>query len=433
MALLDDAFSVPPSSALARPRLLTLLSSVERTGLALVVAPVGYGKTTLLGQWSAARGGVVRWYEPNRLPSRDAVRRDLDSTPMLRGIVVDDVHRIGGVAAAARLERLIEDVAPEVPVVLGARRLPAFNLARHEFPRAIVITTRDLSFRPWEVAELFADVYADPLQNEEPLAVADRTEGWAAALRLWHLARRMDREDVPGEQPPDCVRAYLARQVLNGLDPELLRLMRTSSVFDVVTADRVDRLMGIGNGHRLLIDLARRVDLVTVRPDGRSYRYHRTLRDHLRAELAEELGPSATRALFDDAAVVLEELGDLPEALASRCRAQNSRDAARLLVFHGRGLTDAPGDWLDMLSASMAGAEPQVRLARARLLLADGMTREAETEATTAACHLTDLEDRAYCELVASQARLRRAGFATKEPAGPPSPAVEAVRLLVQG
>src|SRR4051794_11792373 len=76
---------------LERPRLLEKLRAVESHGLAVIVAPVGFGKTTLLGQWSLHRGSNVLWCDPANLPTPEQILREGTGRGGLRGVVIDGV------------------------------------------------------------------------------------------------------------------------------------------------------------------------------------------------------------------------------------------------------------------------------------------------------------------------------------------------------
>ena len=208
----------------------------------------------------------------------------------------------------------------------------------------VAVTSADLTFLPWEVAELFADVYEDPIEPVAVEALTERTEGWAAALRLWHLARRLGQQTLiaPPENPspnalgglPECLHDYVDREVLAGLPDPLLRFAQAMSVFDAVTPERADRMLGTTGSRRALGDLARRVQLIVPMGEVDSYRFHRVLREHLRAGLAVDHGTNALRAMFDEAAVVLTAEGAHAEAFRARCRGGNAAEAAHLVVVN---------------------------------------------------------------------------------------------------
>lgn len=394
---------------LPRSRLLEQLRAVDSHGLALVVAPAGFGKTTLLGQWAMARGGHVRWCDSGNLPRPESLLKGKAGGSPIRGVVIDDVTNCHG-APEPKLERLIQVVAPAVPVLLAARRMPTLNVARHEFPSTIVMTEHDLTFRPWEITELFAHVYRDPLHTEEPLTMADRTGGWAAALRLWHLARQMrgkgDQQDESAAFQ-GLIGSYLEREVMSALGSgQLRRALRTSSVFDIVTAERMDLLLGVQDSHRTLSRFARRIDLVDVRDCGegdRRYSYQVVLRNYLRSELLRQLGVCRLRQLYDRAADVAEQLGDVAEAFGARCRAHNPAALATLIAEHGQSVVPLSSEMIELVTPSMSVNQPTLGLARARLLLSDGRAHEANRNASAILGRLPEPEE-VECRSVVARA-----------------------------
>ena len=276
----------------------------------------------------------------------------------------------------------MREVAPRVPVVLASRRMPAFNLACHEFPPSIFLSAHDLAFRPWEISELFADIYGDALDVEQPLALARRTGGWPAALHLWHVARRLGAPGRPTGQLDDVhelVRSYLAREVLADVDSETLDVMRRSSVLDRITADRLDRLLGIDTAHRMLARIAEQVDLVTMSSDGGghegpTYTYQVILRDHLRNELRADIGLTAMRELCATAAALDRppSRGGLQDADAGDAGAGSP--AGPLDPWAGPDAADQP----PRLAPEWPGTRSLQHLAHGRLARADRLLASAD-------------------------------------------------------
>ncbi|WP_030197565.1 BTAD domain-containing putative transcriptional regulator [Streptomyces sp. NRRL S-87] len=203
--------------------------------LALLVAPAGYGKTTVLTQAAAAfEGKVLHWH-----PSRDtrgapvllgrlgrrlhippaagpaeqdggvtveavllAVERHAD--PVL--LLVDDVHLVHGSPAEQVLEELALLAPANLRLVLAGRRMPALNLARAELADTCVLTARELRLGEAEIARAFPDAGPD---------LAELTGGWPAVLRL--SAPLV----LAGRDPLDsgALRTYLDREVLGALPP----------------------------------------------------------------------------------------------------------------------------------------------------------------------------------------------------------------------
>src|SRR5262249_15484276 len=128
-------------SGLVRHRLLDELATARGAAVAMVVAPAGFGKTTLLAHCAHAFDGPVSWLSVNPsdadaatlvtrlrdefpvpLPATDdpgdltgfvrAVRARIDTSVLL---VIDDTHALEGSGAAAVLERLLVARPPNLP------------------------------------------------------------------------------------------------------------------------------------------------------------------------------------------------------------------------------------------------------------------------------------------------------------------------------
>jgi DNA-binding SARP family transcriptional activator len=375
-----------------------------------VVAPAGYGKTTLLAQHAAAAGRAVAWLRatpedgdpghllasvggalqragaaPPELRDRAVLLHQLGLLPDGISLVVDDAHLLVDSPAEAELERLITDAPPGFRLLVAARRTPGLNLARAELGQPLVVTADDLRFRSWEVEELFRDVYGEPLPPDDVAALARRTEGWAACLQLFHLST----QDRPLPERRRAVtalaggarfaRSYLARTILDELAPGLRDFLARTAVFDVLTAERCDRLLGTTDARDHLAELDRLGALTTSDDDGRSYRYHEVLRRHLESALRAELGPEPARHWYGRAADVLVADGAPGEAVRACLRAELWDRAVALLHREGGRAVDAvPGPlWDDVLPTELVDEDPWLSTALARRCAASGRLRTA--------------------------------------------------------
>jgi DNA-binding SARP family transcriptional activator len=376
----------------------------------LVVAPAGYGKTTLLAQFSAAAGVPVAWYRSEATDGSEAMllhalARSL--APVLGGpprelacvedlvaaleewsgeravLVVDDLHTVTGTPGEAVVERLLDYAPPSFHLMAASRSTPDFNLSRLRVSgEVLVISADDLRFRSWEVEQLFRDFYNEPLPPEDLAALARRTEGWAAGLQLFHLATRgrstAERRTLVAElgSRSRMAREYLARNVLAQLSDDLRSFLLGTCVLGRLTGPLCDELLDRVGSHDILDELERQqLFTIAVGEEG-AYRYHEILRAHLDSALVEALGEDHARHRYHEAGRLLQRAGALPDALRAFCRAEDWVSAARLLGEDGWQLAERQGSWLEVLPPDLLD-DPWLLLARARREVALGRLADA--------------------------------------------------------
>ena len=417
-AVVRARIRVPAAAGLRRARLVAPLVGLSAPRLVLVVAPPGSGKSMLLAQvaeaarmptaWitldtglvevapllahlRAAFEGRVAGLAPD-WPTAETALADLEenlTTPVL--LVLDDVHSVDREPGTEVVQLLVRHQPELLRIALGSRTVPDVDMPRWVLTgSAVEIDADTLRFRTWEVEELFRHCHGVRLRADEVSTLTRRTDGWAAGLQLFHLAT--------AHRPPSSraalisgtgsagrlSRDYLARHVLERIDPEQREFLVRSSVLDELTARRCDVLTGSTGSARVLseLDHSGLFTTVTQEPegDGPSYSYHEVLRSHLLEELLARLGAEQARALHRRAADLLEQEGALAAAIRSYCRAQAWEDVRRLLTVGGASLADDRGTWLDLIPATIRDRDPWVLLALARRLVADGvLDRAAET------------------------------------------------------
>jgi DNA-binding SARP family transcriptional activator len=411
IAVVAARVRTPRVSGLARERLERLLPKLWDHDLCLVTAPAGAGKSTLLGQFAAAVDAPVAWYRaessdssvatllayleaaltsalgpvPGGWQSVEDAAAALESWAGSRALlVIDDLHLLADTPAEAALERFIGYAPPSIAVLAATRSAPRFNLSGLRVSgRLLELGADDLRFRSWEVERLFRDFYAEPLAPETLARLAQRTEGWAAGLQLFHLATQGRRADerkavlAAMHSRSGPAREYLASNVLGQLAPELREFLLGTCVLGRLSGALCDELLGRDGSAELLAELERR-QIFTVRldPDG-SYRYHEVLRAHLEVVVSEQIGEGELRLRYRRAAALLERHGALDEALVAYARADDWPDVARLLGDSGERIAVGSGDWLDLLPAAALRDDPWMLLATARHHRAAGRWRNA--------------------------------------------------------
>ena len=245
-------------------------------------------------------------------------------------LIIDDLHEITGTPAEQALESFLSLRPRKIRVILGSRRPPRINTSRMLVSGELMqLDGEDLRFRSWEVEQLFRAVYAAPLSPEAAAALTRRTGGWAAGLQLFHLATaqltRTERERAVNELGgrSRLIRSYLARNVLDGLDPERRRFLLLTSTLGVLTGDICDALLDTSGSAAVLSELEREQLFTTSTDAGLTYHYHQVLQTHLEVLLVDELGGRAARELYSRSAELLEQAGRPAAAIRAHARAED--------------------------------------------------------------------------------------------------------------
>ncbi|WP_396935883.1 BTAD domain-containing putative transcriptional regulator [Mycolicibacterium sp.] len=410
--VLREKLRIPEVSGLARPRLEQPLLAGPQTIVDMVVAPAGCGKTTLLSRVAAASAVPVGWYRvtaddstEHRLVAHLATAlsavadtaavgslAELVETLDVPGgsggmLILDDVHEIADTPAERALERFISLRPRRLQLICGSRRLPDINVPRIRVSGSIRETgSDDLRFRSWEVEELFASVYREPLRPEAAAALTRRTGGWAAGLQLFHLAT-VGRSAAERHQAvaalggrSKLVRSYLTRNVLAELPAQRRAFLLRTCALGRLSGEACDALLGINGSHRILEELET-AQLFTFTDDGGVYfRYHEVLQAHLELALVEEYGPAEAKAWYLKSARVLEALGEQQQAARAFAKAGDWASVSRLVQDAGGVRIDATVvDDAHLLPASTWQHDPWLALAHARRLVREGaLVRAAE-------------------------------------------------------
>ena len=426
-ALLATKLFVPPlrPRSVPRPRLAEHIRAGLAGKLTLLVAPAGFGKTTLLSEaiaghpvawvsldagdndvsrfWSyvlVALNGLVPGIGDTTLallrssqpPTTEAIVTSLlnalTAMPRDAALVLDDYHVIDAAAIHDGLTLLLEHLAPRLRVVVASRSDPPLRLARLR-ARAELTELRavDLRFTADEAAAFLATMLELPLSADEVAALEARTEGWIAGLQLAALALRdrADRADFIAAFTGShrFVVDYLAEEVLVQLPPQLLTFLLHTSILDRLCGPLCDALLqadepaadhrALTDGRVVLEQLERDNLFVLPLDDERYwYRYHHLFADVLRQRLLSDAGSAVVTALHRRASRWYEAEQLVPAAIQHALAAGAFDDAARLVeqiqwAVFGESAQGGPiAAWLAALP------EAEVR-SRSRLCLAQAL------------------------------------------------------------
>ncbi len=401
-----------PSDALVvRPRLVSRLVSASAVAVALIAAPAGYGKTTLLDDWAArderpfARIAVDASHNDAARLRRDLMRVLDEVAPragrmprarrarLLEGrgplvLALDDIHRLQSDDARALLRDLANAVPPSVQLALASRTEPSLPLGRLRAQRALVeLRARDLAMTAAETATLLSMAGAD-LRPAEVEMLLERTEGWPAGLYLAALSVRDDADPTVAAArfggSDFAVAEYLRDEVLSLLSPDQLDFLTYAAVLDRLTAATCDAVLRRRDSARLLTEIARSsLLLVPLDRSRESYRCHRLLAQALGARRGQLMERSAEAELHRRAGAWYAAHGDVERAIEHATAAVDVDGAGRLIwalvpsyVTHGR--SSALKRWLGHFSEAQVESDACLSLSDACAHLAMGELAEAE-------------------------------------------------------
>src|SRR5215468_8905169 len=377
-AVAGGAAGLGAGGIVARPRLGRRLAAQAR--VSVVSAPPGSGKTVLLRCWIGQAGlaGRAAWVPAGR-GERDPQRfwlsvlaalrqtaagaalvRELTAAPDLDGwviterlladlaplddrawLVVDDVHQLGP-EVLRQLELLVMRAPPELRFVLAARHDVRLGLHRLRLEGELAeIRTDDLRFTLAEAAELFAAAGVE-LPAATVAVLHERTEGWAAGLRLAALS--LAGHPDPGRFAAELtgsertVAEYLLAEVLDRQPEPVRRLLLRTSILERVNGELADLLTADQGGERVLQDLEQANAFVVSLDAARSwFRYHHLFAGLLQLQL-RRTEPDQVAELHRAAAGWFAGHGYQVEAVRHAQAAQDWDLAGRLLADNWPGL-----------------------------------------------------------------------------------------------
>jgi LuxR family maltose regulon positive regulatory protein len=350
----------------------------------VISAPAGSGKTSLLRAWIDRRGAgqpgkdrliAFMSVRPGQQDARQfwvallaAVRAAAgaaESPPAAPGfngqamadrvlselaavgapivLIIDDLHELDSAEAVGQLTELLTSLPPNARAVVATRYDLPLRLHRLRLAGELSeIRAAQLRFTEDDTRELLA-VAGITLPGPAVSMLHERTEGWAAGLRLAVLS-------LAGDPQPErfvaefsgsdrTVGEYLMAEMLDRQPPEVRRLLLRTSPLDRVNGELGDLLAGSAGSERILLDLEDANAFVVSLDPGRTwFRYHRLFRGLLQLELRRTAAADIP-GLHRLAADWLAGHGEVADAIRHLQAAGDWTEAAGLLTDHALSLT----------------------------------------------------------------------------------------------
>ena len=389
------------------------------SGIVVVQAPGGFGKTTLLAEIcrrERERGVLVGWLTLDEDDTAEGVgaylayafeRAGLDTAgasdafehsigfvarsieahagPCL--LVLDEVERVAKDAVAA-VDFFLRHLPGNLRVAIGMRENPGLDLAWVTLDgRGVVLTTDQLRFSRQEIIDFFGG----ELSRRELGDVTARTEGWPVALRLY---RNMKADEAGFRGAGGSASRGLAgdeRIVANWLGARLLRnvageerdFLLDIALFDWIDIALVNEVLGRDDSMPRIIGLLSLQGLIQpMGSDGDTLRLHPLLRDYCAAQLQRE-DPERYRRLHREIAIAMEGHGQLLPAMRHASAVGDSGLVGEILERAGglrlwlrEGMTRL-GAAERFLTPDVLERHPRLALLRCRVLTKNARLAEA--------------------------------------------------------
>jgi LuxR family maltose regulon positive regulatory protein len=274
-------------SLVTRQHLLEQLLQGLRGPLTLIIAPAGFGKTTLAASAVASCGMPVAWLslDPNdsqagrflnyvitalqtadQTIGREATQllgglqqvspesvlisliNDLNTAAREMVLVLDDYQFISSQAVHDQVLFLLEHCPVTLHLLIASRSDPPLPLARLRVRgQMIELRTADLRFTPEEAAQFLNEIMSLQLDTESIAMLEQRTEGWIAGLQMAALSMR-GRGDV-GEfikgfsGTNRYILDYLLEEILSRQSPQIQHFLLYTSILERLAAPLCDALL----------------------------------------------------------------------------------------------------------------------------------------------------------------------------------------------
>ena len=429
---------IPPlrQNVVLRSRLVERLNEGLTRKLALISAPAGFGKTTLVSEWVAGCGRPVAWLSLDE-GDQDLVRflsylvaaiqtiapkigagvlaalqspqppfteslltallNEIVALPDSFILVLDDYHVIDSKPVDEALTFLLEHLPRQMHLVITTREDPHLPLARLRARGQLTeLRAADLRFTHSEAAEFLNQVMDLNLSAEDIAALETRTEGWIASLQLAAISMLGHQDTASFIQSftgsHHFIMDYLIEEVLQQQTESVQMFLIRTSILDQMCGPLCDAVLltSSASGQETLEYLERaNLFIVPLDNERRWYRYHHLFRDLLRQRLrqnassATEEDEDRVNELHIRASRWYEDNGFGLEAF-HHAAAANDVDRAERLI-DGRGIPMHFGgavavilDWLGSLPKTVLDARPSLWLRYASLLLISGQTAGVE-------------------------------------------------------
>ncbi len=366
---------VPGREHIARVRLIQRLDQGAESKVTLISAPAGYGKTTLLSEWTAQSEMPIAWLTLDQndndlgrflayliaclhsisipidvqilqlLQSKQTSWNDALLIPIVNQIAVEerrfalileDYHLIQTREIHNALVYLIDHIPSNMHLVISGRADPPLQLARLRARGEMTeIRAADLRFSVEEGHSLLNQVHGLGIPIEDIVSLIGRTEGWVAALQLAAIAASGKinvSEYISGiSGTHHYIADFLTAEVINQQPEAIADFLLKTSILEQFSGPLCDAVTG-GENSQQILKLLRDANLFLISLDDENlwFRYHQLFADLLNQRLLETF-PKQVPDLYRRASAWFQANDHLTEAIEYAIKGNLMPEAADMI------------------------------------------------------------------------------------------------------
>lgn len=375
--IVETKFYVPKmkGTIVDRHRLIELLNEGLHTKLTLITAPAGYGKSTLLSEWTASVSLTVAWvsfdendndlirFWANTIASLRMISHsfehfsiaDVEMDPTgkaliaklinhlnrsaeLTVIVWDDFHLIDNAVIVNSIQYFLQYMPSSVHLYVTSRVQPSLPLSRMKLEgTVIVIDEQDLRFNRDETEQFLMLNTKQVMRKMHLTAIHEKTEGWVAGLRIFVMlinhSEKANQDELilefSGSQ--QSLSEYFLEEIFLKGTSEMQQFLLNTSILNRLNAELINQLMDVQTGAEQMRRLTQEnIFVISLDDQQKWYRYHHLFQHFLRQKLVE-LFPDEYLLLHLKAAEWFEKNDYLREAIYHYLEGNHYHDAMRVL------------------------------------------------------------------------------------------------------
>jgi len=421
----------PRLDLVRRDRLLAQMRDAAEKKLALIIAPAGYGKSSLLGQWAMEaeeRGVQYGWLTLEsaeadekqflaylvlllarvglRLEGLETGARDgfadapvaavlsklirvLNENNRKIILILEDYHNAECEAVNRIVKRLIRDTLADFTIFIDSRRQPnidAFSLIASG--DAIEIGAAQLRLTREETLQVLSGV----IDERGGADIYEQTEGWPVAVQLALVQKRVQpSEPMLTGVDGGLVASYLTEQILSTLGPEAQEFLLAVAFLDRFNPELTNHVLDTEGAWTRIDALSSFAALIVpLDVSRRWYRLHHLLAEYLR-EVQIRRNQAWANAIQLRASAWYYDKKQVVDAVRYAARAGDYAQCERLILAAGGWkiiLNDGIGvlrNALRLLPDDVIGASARLLIARAYLHCKYGEIPEARAVLDAAA------------------------------------------------